>query len=86
MMDSLDSDLYGNSYGRHINHSVSSNVAVKAKVVAGTPTILLYAACDIGPGCYISFDYDDRRPSVPDWMRHNIHGQNEFIRKNFTKK
>ena len=65
MVDSLDSDLYGNSYGRYINHSVSPNVVVKVKMVAGIPTILLCATSVPA----LSIDYGDRRPSVPDWMR-----------------
>ena len=65
MVDSLDSDLYGNSYGRYINHSVSPNVVVKVKMVAGIPSILLCATSVPA----LSIDYGDRRPSVPDWMR-----------------
>ena len=70
MVDSLDSDsLYSHSIGRYIDHSWSPNVAVKARMIAGTPTVLLYGACYISPGTYVIIEYIDRRTSVPDWMR-----------------
>ena len=44
VVDSVDSDMYGKSFGRYINHSCTPNVAVKAKMIDGTPTLLMYAA------------------------------------------
>ena len=70
VVDSVDSSLYGISFGGYINHSCTPNVAVKAKMIDGTPTILMYAACDLTTGTHLSFDYGDKRPSVPEWMRY----------------
>ena len=42
VVDSLDSDLYSHPIGCYINHSWSPNVAVKTRMIAGTPTVLLY--------------------------------------------
>ena len=69
VVDSVDSALYGKSFGGYINHSCTPNVAVKAKMIDGTPTILMYAACDLTTGTHLSFDYGDKRPYVPEWMR-----------------
>ena len=44
VVDSVDSDMYGKSFGRYINHSCTPNVAVKANMIDGTPTLLMYAA------------------------------------------
>ena len=49
VVDSLDSDLYDHSISRYISHSFSPNVAAKARMIAGTPTVLPNAACYISP-------------------------------------
>ena len=63
MVDSLDSDLYRHSISRYISHSFSPNVAAKARMIAGTPTVLPNAACYTIPGTHVLIDYG--RTSVP---------------------
>lgn len=60
--------VYG--YARLINHSIKKkNLKPVLRIINETPRVFFFALRNINRGDTLWYDYGDRRPGAPDWLR-----------------